>query len=191
MIMIHGRNAAPRNILELAAAFPHPDFTFLAPAAADGTWYPHSFLSPIPQNEPGITSGLAMIGRLVADAEAQGVPTSRIILLGFSQGACLTTTYAVRHAARFGGVIGYSGGLIGPPGTRWEYPGSFDGTPVYLGCSDVDAHIPKARVDETADVCRRMGATVTEAIFPGMGHLVNADEIAFTADLMERVARAP
>jgi predicted esterase len=191
MIMIHGRNAEAKNILELAAVLPHPDFTYLAPSASGHTWYPLSFMAPIAQNEPGITSGLAAIDRLVAEVVSHGVPKHRIVLLGFSQGACLTTTYAVRNAARYGGVVAYSGGLIGPPGTEWSYPGNFDGTPVFLGCSDVDPHIPKERVDESADVFRRMGATVTERIFPGMGHLVNHEEIAFTRDLMEQVAAAP
>ena len=149
LIMIHGRGADPGSILELAAALPHPDVTYLAPAAAGHTWYPLSFLSPIPQNEPGITSGLGAIDRLVAEVVSHGVPKERIILLGFSQGACLTSTYAVRHASRYGGVIAFSGGLIGPPGTEWNDPGSFDGTPVFFGCSNVDAHIPEARVHES------------------------------------------
>ena len=188
LIMIHGRGADARSILELAAALPHPDVTYLAPAAAGNTWYPMSFLAPIAQNEPGITSGLAAIDRLVADVVSHGVPRERIILLGFSQGACLTSTYAVRHASRYGGVIAFSGGLIGPPATEWNYPGSFDGTPVFFGCSNVDAHIPEARVHESADVLRRMGATVTERIYPGMGHLVNDDELTFTRDLIAQVA---
>jgi predicted esterase len=117
----------------------------------------------------------------------KGIPKSRIVLLGFSQGACLTSTYAVRHAGRFGGVIVYTGGLIGPPGTKWEFDGGFDDTPVFLGCSDLDAHVPAARVKESADVFRRMGAEVTERIYPGMGHLVNEDELGFTRGLMARV----
>jgi predicted esterase len=136
------------------------------------------------KNEPGLSSGLWVLEHLVDEVVRQGIRRDRVVLLGFSQGACLTGEFAVRHAARYGGVILYSGGLIGPPGTTWEYPGSFDGTPVFLGCSDVDAHVPKARVDESAAVFARMGASVTERTYPRMGHLVNEDEIVFTRALM-------
>jgi len=190
MIMIHGRNAGPRNILDLAGPLHHPDFTYLAPAAGGGTWYPFSFLSDTARNEPGLSSGLGVIDRLVLEIEAKGIPRRRIILLGFSQGACLSSEYAARHAGRLGGLLAYSGGLIGPPGTAWEYPGRFDGTPVFLGCSDVDAHVPKTRVDESAEVFTGMGAAVTERIYPGMGHLVNEDELQFARELMESVPRA-
>lgn len=184
MIMIHGRNAGPENILDLATALPHPDFTYLAPQAAGGTWYPFSFLADTEKNQPGITSGLSAIQRLVGEVVGKGIPRSRIILLGFSQGACLASTYAVGHAARYGGVIVYSGGLIGPPGTTWNYDGNFEGTPVFLGCSDVDPHIPAERVRESAEVLRKMGAEVTERIYSGMGHLVNEDELDFTRGIM-------
>jgi predicted esterase len=184
MIMIHGRNAGPENILELAGLLRHPGFTFLAPAAAGGTWYPFSFMAETARNEPGLSSGLAAIDRLIHAIEEKRIPKRRIILLGFSQGACLSCEYAVRHAGRFGGVVALSGGLIGPPGTVWEDSGSFEGTPVFLGCSDVDSHIPKARVDESAAVFARMGATVTKRIYPGMGHQVNEDELEFVRELM-------
>lgn len=189
VIMIHGRNAAPRNILDLVPAIRHADVTYLAPAAAGGTWYPLSFMAPIPQNEPGITSGIAVIHRLIADAVSHGVPTERIVLLGFSQGACLTVTAAQRRPDRYGGVIVYSGGLIGPPGTAWQERGSFGGAPVFFGCSDQDAHVPEERVRASAAVFERMGATVTTRIYPGMGHLVNEDEIAFTRDLLASLAK--
>jgi predicted esterase len=187
MIMVHGRNAAPRNILDLVPLFERPDFTYLAPAAAGNTWYPFSFLVEKERNEPGLPSGLWVLEDVVDEVVRQGIRRDRVVLLGFSQGACLTGEFAVRHAARYGGVILYSGGLIGPPGTTWEYPGSFDGTPVFLGCSDVDAHVPKTRVDESAAVFARKGASVTERIYPGMGHLVNEDEIAFTKALMNDI----
>ena len=177
MIMLHGRNAGPRNILELAGVLAHPDFTYLAPTASGGTWYPYSFMADKASNEPGLSSGLWVIDQLVRDIESRGIPKRRIVLLGFSQGACLASEYAVRHADRLGGVIAFSGGVIGPPGTTWESPGTFDGTPVFLGCSDIDAHVPKARVDESAIVFERMGAAVTKRIYPGMGHLVNDDEL--------------
>lgn len=189
MIMIHGRNAGPENILELAGPLRHPGFTFLAPSAAGGTWYPFSFLAETERNEPGLSSGLEAIDHLIHTIEEAGIPKHRIILLGFSQGACLSSEYAVRHAGRFGGIVALSGGLIGPPGTVWECPGRFEGAPVFLGCSDVDSHIPKARVDESAAVFSRMGATVTERIYPGMGHQINEDELTFVRELMAMVGR--
>lgn len=187
MILVHGRNAAPRNILELAAALDHPEFTYLAPAAADNTWYPYSFMAETALNEPGISSGLAVLDGLVTQVLETGVSRNRIILTGFSQGACLMTEFAVRHAGRYGGVLAFSGGLIGPPGTTWEYDGGFEGTPVFLGCSDVDAHVPKERVDESAEVFGRMGAVVEKRIYAGMGHLINDDEIAFARSIVDSV----
>jgi predicted esterase len=177
MILLHGRGASAEDILGLSHEFDLEDIAYLAPQAAGRTWYPYSFLAPIAQNEPGITSALGVISRLIEDARNQGVEARRIAILGFSQGACLTLEYAARHAKRYAGVFGLSGGLIGPPGTPREYPGSLDNTPVFLGCSDVDAHIPLARVRESADVFRAMRATVDERIYEGMGHTVNHDEI--------------
>jgi predicted esterase len=188
MLMLHGRNAGPENILELASLLPHPAFSYLAPAAAGNTWYPFSFLVETQRNEPGLSSGLGVIGRLVQEIEQQGIPRRRIVLLGFSQGACLASEYAVRNASRFGGLVALSGGLIGPPGTRWEYPRSFEGAPVFLGCSDNDPHVPLARVEESATVFARMGAEVTKRIYPGMGHQVCDDELEFVRDLMRKVA---
>jgi predicted esterase len=187
MIMVHGRNAGPRNILDLVPQFDRPELAYVAPAAAGNTWYPFSFMADIPTNEPGISSGLSVLDRIVSDLVEQGIPKPNVVLLGFSQGACLTAEYAVRHADRFGGVVIYSGGLIGPPGTAWPYGGTFDGTPVFLGCSDVDGHVPQVRVDESAEVFSRMGASVTERIYPGMGHLVNDDEITYTKDLLAAI----
>ncbi len=187
MIMIHGRDAAPVNILQLVDSLSHPEFTYMAPAAANNTWYPYSFMAEKKQNEPGISSGLAVIDGVVTDVVNSGIPKDHIILLGFSQGACLTAQYAVEHADRFGGVIVYSGSLIGPPGTTWSYGSSFDGTPIFMGCSDVDSHVPLERVEQGAAVFERMGAVVTKRIYPGMGHLVNDDEMAFTQDLMREL----
>ncbi|HJQ65708.1 MAG TPA: dienelactone hydrolase family protein [Gemmatimonadales bacterium] len=184
MVMVHGRNAAPASILDLVPSFERPDITYLAPAAAGRTWYPYSFMAEREKNEPGLSSGLWVLEHLVQDVVARGIRQDHVMLLGFSQGACLTAEFAVRHADRYGGVVLYSGGLIGEPGTTWDYPGSFNGTPVFLGCSDVDAHVPKTRVDESAAVLTRMGAEVTERIYPGMGHTVNDDEIAFTRSLL-------
>lgn len=187
MIMVHGRGAAPRNILELVPVFDDPDFTYLAPAAANNTWYPFSFMAETAKNEPGITSGLTVLDGLVNEVVEKGIAKENIVLLGFSQGACLAAEFAVRHAGRYGGVIVYSGGLIGPPGTMWPYEGAFDGTPVFIGCSDVDAHIPMARLVESVAVFKRMGAAVTERFYPGMGHLINDDEIDFTRGLMRAI----
>jgi predicted esterase len=184
MLMVHGRGASPESILTLVDALEHPDFAYIAPAAAGGTWYPYSFMADKARNEPWLSSALERLGEVLSDIVTHGVPASRIILLGFSQGACLASEFAVRNAQRFGGVVAYSGGLIGPPGTTWQNDGSFADTPVFLGCSDIDAHVPKERVEESAAVFERMGARVTERIYPSMGHLVNDDEIAFTSELM-------
>ena len=188
MILAHGRGAGPRNILELAEALTHTDFTYLAPAAAGSTWYPNSFMADTASNEPGVSSGLAVLDALVERVVGAGIDRERLVLAGFSQGACLTLEYAVRHAGRYGGVLAFSGGLIGPPGTSWPYEGDFGGTPVFFGCSDVDAHVPKSRVEESADVFTRMGAEVEKRIYPGMGHLINEDELAFARVLVDAVA---
>lgn len=185
VILAHGRNAGPENILDLVPRLARPALTYLAPAAAGRTWYPFSFLAPIADNEPGLSSALAVLASLVTRAEAAGVPRSRIVLAGFSQGACLTAEFACRDASRFGGVVVFSGGLIGPPGTTWPDAGSLDGTPVFLGCSDRDSHVPEARVRESADVFTRRGAVVDLRIYPAMGHLVNEDEIAAAQAILD------
>ena len=190
MILLHGRGAGARDILGLAGELEQPGLAYLAPDAAARTWYPHSFLAPIERNEPWLSSALALVGELVAEVEAAGIPASRLVLLGFSQGACLATEFAARNARRYGGVVGLSGGLIGPEGTPRDYAGDFDGTPVFLGCSDRDPHVPVERVRETADVLRRMGAQVTERIYPEMGHTVNADEIRAVREVAAAVVEA-
>ena len=187
MIMVHGRGAGPADILGLSTLFENPAVACLAPGASGNTWYPNSFLSPRERNQPGISSGLGVIGALVEGVEAAGVPRERQVLLGFSQGACLASEFAYRNPGRFGGVVLYSGGLIGPLGSEWETDGKMEDTPVFLGCSDVDAHIPVERVHETAEVFQAMGAAVTPRIYPGMGHLVNEDEIHFTRGLLKHL----
>lgn len=177
MILIHGRGATAESILTLAEELYHPDIVYLAPQATGYTWYPYSFLVPIEQNEPGISSGIAVIESLVNEISTAGIPYERILIGGFSQGACLATEYTARHARRYGGLLGFSGGLIGPEGTPRDYAGSLDGTPVFLGCSDVDPHIPKARVELTAEVLGKLGGEVTVRLYPGMGHTINQDEI--------------
>jgi predicted esterase len=191
MIMLHGRNAGPRNILDIGSVLDRPGFTYLAPAAAGSTWYPFSFMAETERNQPGISSGLHVLDSLVNEVLSRGIRPEHVVLLGFSQGACLTGEFAVRHARRYGGVVLYSGGLIGPPGTTWDFAGGFDGTPVLFGCSDADSHVPKERVDESAAVFERMGAAVTKRIYPGMGHTVNAEEIRLTQTLMDTILAAP
>jgi predicted esterase len=184
VICVHGRGATASDILTVAHALALHDVAFLAPQAAGQTWYPRSFLSPAAENEPYLTSALGAIARLVDDLGRQSITPDRVALLGFSQGACLSLEFAARHARRYAAVIGLSGGVIGPPGTARAYPGSMAGTPVFLGCSDVDPHIPLARVHESADVFRALGATVDERIYPQMGHLVNEDEIDAARSLL-------
>jgi phospholipase/carboxylesterase len=186
MVLAHGRNAAPANILDLFTRLARPQLAAIAPAAAGGTWYPQSFLASREQNEPGITSGLFVIETLVSELIAGGMSSEKIILLGFSQGACLTAEFALRHPRRYGGVMVLSGGLIGPPGTSWDnISADYKGTPVFLGCSDVDSHIPKERVLETEAVFAHHGASVTRRLYPGMGHLVNDDEVAFVQHVID------
>jgi phospholipase/carboxylesterase len=192
MIMIHGRNAGPANILDLVPVLKRPEFVYLAPTAASGTWYPFSFMMPRERNEPGISSGLFVIESLVTDLLAQGFAPHQIMLLGFSQGACLASEFSIRHPRRYGGVMALSGGLIGEPGTTWDdvTTTALEGTPVFLGCSDVDAHIPAERVLETEAVFRRLGANVTRKLYPGMAHTVIADEIEHVQRVMDDVLEA-
>lgn len=177
VIAIHGRGAAPSDILGLERMLTRPDVAWLAPAAADRRWYPNRFIAEIASNEPFLSSALRRIDTLVDELTREGVRRERIIFLGFSQGACLSSEFVARHPRRWGGLVMLSGGLIGPPGTTWTAPGSLDGTPVFLGCSDIDDHIPLARVEESADALARMGGDVTLRIYPGMGHTVNQDEL--------------
>jgi predicted esterase len=184
MIMVHGRGASAEDILSLTPELNQPGFAYLAPQAAGYAWYPNSFLAPIASNEPGLSSGLAVIASLLEKLAEAGIPPERTILLGFSQGACLSLEFAARNARRYGGLAGLSGGLIGPDGTPRDYPGSLDGTPVFLGCSDVDPHVPKKRVELSAEVLQRLGGNVTTRLYPRMGHTVNRDEIRQVQDIM-------
>jgi predicted esterase len=177
MILVHGRGASAEDILALAEEFGVSDVAYFAPQAAGSTWYPRSFLAPLADNEPGLSSALGVIGGLVSDLERQHVPPERIGVLGFSQGACLALEFAARHPKRYAAICGLSGGLIGPPGTSRDYSGTLAGTPVFLGCSDIDPHIPLAIVHESAEVLGKLGASVDERIYSKMGHTVNVDEI--------------
>jgi predicted esterase len=177
MILVHGRGADARDILGLAEYFGRPDFAYVAPEAAGHTWYPNRFLVPVAENEPFLSSALGVLGGLVADIGKGGIGAERIFLLGFSQGACLSLEFAARNPRRYGGVVALSGGLIGASVKTDNYSGSLAGTPVFLGCSDIDPHIPLARVKESSAVMAALGGTVTERIYPGMGHTVTGDEV--------------
>jgi phospholipase/carboxylesterase len=187
MVMVHGRGATAESILTLVPALEMEGYAFLAPQASGNTWYPNSFMAPIASNEPGISSGLAAIGDVIARVGAAGIPLERTILLGFSQGACLSLEYSARHATRYGGIACLSGGLIGPDGTPRDYAGEFSNTPIFLGCSDIDGHIPAVRVTESAAVLKSMGAHAIVKLYPGMGHLVNEDEIDNVRQMMREI----
>ncbi len=188
VVMLHGRGATAGDMLSLAEALAQPDLAYLAPQAAGRSWYPYSFLAPIARNEPFLSSALRMLDGLLGRLGTEGYPSGRVVLLGFSQGACLALEYAARRALRYGGLVGLSGGLIGPDGTPRDYAGGLAGTPVFLGCSDVDPHIPLDRVRETARVLGALGGAITERIYPGMGHAINEDEVRQVRTLLARLA---
>jgi len=187
MILVHGRGASAADIMTIADEVMFPGVAYLAPQAAGSTWYPNPFTAPLEANEPYLSSALEVLSSLLAKV-VTAVPAENVVLLGFSQGACLTLEFAARHARRYGGVVGLSGGLIGPDGTPRDYPGDFQHTPVFLGCSDVDPHIRKDRVVEAAEVFKRMGGDVTMRLYPGMGHMVNEDEIEAVRKIVKAVA---
>lgn len=186
--MVHGRGATAESILSLAAEFRVPGIAYLAPQAEGYAWYPLSFLAPTQRNEPFLSSALAAVGRTVGTARAAGIPDERIFLLGFSQGACLATEWVARNASRFGGLFALSGGLIGDKVTPGGYQPGLAGTPVLLGCSDVDPHIPASRVEETGQILGSLGANVDLRLYRGMGHTVNGDEIAAVVTVLETAA---
>jgi phospholipase/carboxylesterase len=177
LIMLHGRGASAADILSLAPHLNVPDYALLAPQATQGTWYPNSFLAPPPQNEPWLSDALAAVGRAVAAAESAGIAQENIYFMGFSQGACLTLEYVTRHAARYGGVAAFTGGLIGDRVYLDNYSGSFDGTPIFIGTSDPDMHVPVERVRASTALLTSMGATVTEKVYRNMGHTITQEEI--------------
>ena len=184
VILVHGRGGSAEDMLQLSEEFSVPDVAYAAPQAAGRTWYPHPFLAPIHQNEPGITSAMSVVSGIIGQAQGRGIESDRVALIGFSQGACLALEFAARHARRYAAVVGLSGGLIGPPGTPRDYRGSLDATPALLGCSDIDSHIPLGRVLESADALRQLGASVDSRIYPGMGHTVNEDELTAVRALL-------
>jgi predicted esterase len=187
MVLLHGRGGSAQDMLALAEVIDCTRCASIALQAHGSSWYPYSFLEPLERNEPWLSSALLSVGRSLAELDDQGFPSKRVALLGFSQGACLALEYAARNPRRYGALIGLSGGLIGPPGTDWHYPGSLEDTPVFLGCSDADPHIPKARVDESAVVLEELGGRVTKCLYPRMGHTVNQDEIDVVKAMLDDV----
>jgi len=184
VLLTHGRGATARGMLDLASEFAVDDVAYRALQASRRTWYPNSFLAPIADNEPWLTSALAFLDRTVDACEVAGLGPEQLVFVGFSQGACLASEYVARNPRRYGGLAALSGGLIGPEGTDFAYDGDLAGTSAFLGCSDVDPHIPVDRVHETRDVLERLGADVTERIYEGMGHTVNADELEHVAAIV-------
>lgn len=187
MVMVHGRGATAQGILQLVPEFAQPDFYYAAPQAHSNTWYPWSFLEPQEKNEPGISSGLQLLDDLLKSVTAEGIPPEKVFLLGFSQGACLASEYLARHPQRIGGLVILSGGLIGPSVSVEHYSGSVEDTPVFIGCSDFDSHIPQSRVDETEAVFEKLGGRVNKKIYEGMGHRIIEDEIRVIRGMMAHV----
>ncbi len=187
VVLLHGRGADAADILGLAGHLDVGGVAYMAPQAAHHTWYPYSFLAPLQQNEPWLSSALARVEEVVGSLLAEGLAPERLVLLGFSQGACLTLESVVRRPRRYGAVVGLTGGLIGPPGTPWPDRGELAGTPVYLGAGDPDPHVPWHRVEETADVLRRLGAAVEVERFPGFPHAVHPRQLAAARRLLEAV----
>ncbi len=177
IVFVHGRGATAESILELGSALEVDTFAWVAPQASGGTWYPYSFMAPMEQNEPGLSTGLQVLKDTVEELGAKGIPAERVHLTGFSQGACLLSEFLARTARRYAGAYLFCGGVIGPDGTPREHQGDFGGTPVFLGCGDRDPHVPEHRVRETAALFTRMGAQVSLRIYPGMPHTITMEEI--------------
>ena len=184
LIMIHGRGASAEDILSLANYFPVSEFALLAPQATNHTWYPQSFLAPPAQNEPWLSSALGLLKKITDELQQQGIAREHIYFLGFSQGACLTLEFITRNAARYGGAVAFTGGLIGDKIYPENYAGNFEGTPVFIGSSNPDFHVPVERVYASTNILRNMGADVTEKIYDNMGHTINGDEIKLANELI-------
>jgi len=177
LIMVHGRGAFAEDILSLAGYFNLDDYALLAPQATNNTWYPFSFLVPPKQNEPWLSSALNVLNEIVSDINKDDIASDKIYFLGFSQGACLTLEFVTRHARKWGGVVAFTGGLIGDKIYDENYTGNFLNTPVFIGTSDPDPHVPVERVNASTEILKSMHADVTTKIYPGMGHTISKDEI--------------
>jgi len=178
LIMVHGRGGSAEDILSLAAYLEVKDFALIAPQATTNSWYPYSFLTIPSQNEPWLTSALEILGDIIKDIVSNGFTKENIYFLGFSQGACLTLEFVTRNAFKYGGVVAFTGGLIGDRIYPENYSGDFSGTPVFIGTSDPDPHVPVERVNESATILEKMNATITKKIYKNMGHTINQDEIS-------------
>lgn len=178
LVMVHGRGGSAEDILSLAGYLEAGDFALTAPQASGHSWYPYSFMAPPVENEPWLSSALSLLQETVKELQAAGIPSRNIYLLGFSQGACLTLEFAARNAERYGGIIAFTGGLIGDRIYLENYGGDFAQTPVFIGTSDPDPHVPVERVKETVNILKGMNAAVTANIYPDMGHnTISQDEI--------------
>jgi phospholipase/carboxylesterase len=186
LIMIHGRGASPADIVSLRQQLAVADFTIFAPQATNHSWYPYSFMAPVTQNQPALDSALELIGEVVSSIQDQGINTREIFLLGFSQGACLTAEYATRNAQHYGGLIIFTGGLIGHQISTNNYKGSFHNTPVLITTGDADAHVPVSRVEETVKIMAELGADVTRKIYPGRPHTILQEEIDLANQIISR-----
>jgi phospholipase/carboxylesterase len=184
LVMLHGRGATAEDILGLAREFNVDGYALLAPQATNFTWYPHSFLAPVKQNEPWLSSAIQVVMDTVAEIRNACIKDEDIYFVGFSQGACLTLEFAARNARRWGGVAAFTGGLIGDKINEENYRGGFAGTPIFIGTSNPDPHVPVERVEASADIIRKMNAVVTQKVYPGMGHTINSDEIAIVNKTM-------
>lgn len=184
VIIIHGRGATAQSILQLATEFDRPNVAYLAPQAANFEWYPNSFLAPIEENQPGLSSGLSLIESILDDVREAEIGRQHTFLIGFSQGACLASEYVARHPHQYGGLAALSGGLIGEHIDESDYTGDLEETPIFLGCSDQDPHIPTQRVHDTAAVFEQLNGHVTTQLYPGLGHGINTDEIEHIARML-------
>ena len=184
LVMLHGRGGSAEDILGLAQYLPVNDFALFAPQATNNTWYPYSFLAPPKENEPWLSGALAVVKELVADIQASGIKTENIYFLGFSQGACLTLEYVTRNATKLGGVVAFTGGLIGDKIYKENYTGDFGRTPVFIGTSDPDPHVPVDRVIASTGILTDMHAEVTQKIYKNMGHTISQDEISQVSELI-------
>lgn len=186
LIMVHGRGATAESILSLAEHLPVADFTLFAPQATNHSWYPYSFMAPPAQNQPALDSALALLEEVVRNIQEQGISSRQIYLLGFSQGACLTSEYATRHAQPYGGLLLFTGGLIGQQVDTSHYQGNFAGTPVLITTGDPDPHVPVSRVNETEKIMEEMGAAVTKKIYKGRPHTILAEEINLARQILTK-----